>query len=262
MACHEGVTCDGCQVNNFTGIRHKCLVCFDFDLCHTCKINGVTSKGHLTSHPMQTILSPAEAPLYDLYLGMDLGADDGRSSGSDKTYACPFCSQSGLSEMMLADHVGDSHSAESKPVICPICAYKGEPSYVGSDFIAHLAQRHRPDLRDRGRRRVVRRTSTATAGSSKTRQHATMDPLAELLSHFTTTTSLKGKEGACATTHKSATSSKSTAILQAKAPLPISKEPALSDEAQAEAAAQRVVRADFMQDLLISTLLASPPPSP
>ena len=111
---------------------------------------------------MQTILSPAEAPLYDLYLGMvtphtqadsvvrvrvriafpsrcrrapgcsdntqfrvcidlqDLGADDGRSSGSDKTYACPFCSQSGLSEMMLADHVGDSHSTESKPVSAQI----------------------------------------------------------------------------------------------------------------------------------------------
>ena len=32
---------------------------------------------------------------------------------------------------------------------------------------------------------------------------------------------VKGKEGACATTHKSATSSKSTAILQAKAPLPM-----------------------------------------
>jgi ankyrin repeat protein len=33
---HGNVTCDSCQVDPIMGLRHKCLVCRDYDLCHKC----------------------------------------------------------------------------------------------------------------------------------------------------------------------------------------------------------------------------------
>jgi len=36
-AVHVGVSCDGCGTQNFSGIRYKCSVCPDYDLCESCK---------------------------------------------------------------------------------------------------------------------------------------------------------------------------------------------------------------------------------
>lgn len=72
---HMGVTCDGCGLANFTGIRHKylqrrtlsppfdsfacrCVTCFDYDLCHTCATLRVMTKEHSNTHPLQTIVAP------------------------------------------------------------------------------------------------------------------------------------------------------------------------------------------------------------
>jgi len=37
---HQGVTCDGCDQNNITGPRYKCVVCDDYDLCGSCEAAG------------------------------------------------------------------------------------------------------------------------------------------------------------------------------------------------------------------------------
>jgi len=33
VAIHSSVTCDECGTNPITGVRYKCVVCPDFDLC-------------------------------------------------------------------------------------------------------------------------------------------------------------------------------------------------------------------------------------
>lgn len=53
-AVHEGVRCDGCE-SGVTGLRFKCLLCPDFDLCSACMTNGCHSQ-----HPMLLIRRPGD----------------------------------------------------------------------------------------------------------------------------------------------------------------------------------------------------------
>jgi hypothetical protein len=46
---HNRVTCDGCQTHPIQGIRYKCSVCPDFDMCEKCE----AETGH--QHPMLKI---------------------------------------------------------------------------------------------------------------------------------------------------------------------------------------------------------------
>lgn len=50
-----GVSCDTCLKTNFRGMRYKCLVCFDYDLCGACRDSGSASARHRPDHPMQCI---------------------------------------------------------------------------------------------------------------------------------------------------------------------------------------------------------------
>lgn len=49
---HPGVTCDGCN-GPVQGVRYKCTVCPDYDLCNQCKSTGMHSE-----HEMMTIDRP------------------------------------------------------------------------------------------------------------------------------------------------------------------------------------------------------------
>jgi len=55
---HDGVTCDGCQVSPIVGIRYKCFVCRDFDLCAACE----ATKTHDQSHPLLQMTQSGVAP--------------------------------------------------------------------------------------------------------------------------------------------------------------------------------------------------------
>lgn len=54
-AVHEGVTCDGCA-GGIVGIRYKCSVCWDYDLCESCEAKG--AQIHDLSHPLIKIATP------------------------------------------------------------------------------------------------------------------------------------------------------------------------------------------------------------
>lgn len=46
---HNGITCDGCELSPVQGIRYKCSVCPDYDLCSKCEASNIHS------HPMLKI---------------------------------------------------------------------------------------------------------------------------------------------------------------------------------------------------------------
>ena len=56
----SGVSCDACMKSNFSTLRFKCLVCYDYDLCMSCHDGGATSSRHTADHPMQCIMTRAD----------------------------------------------------------------------------------------------------------------------------------------------------------------------------------------------------------
>ncbi|XP_037068600.1 E3 ubiquitin-protein ligase KCMF1-like, partial [Pollicipes pollicipes] len=137
MSRHEGVSCDACLRSNFRGRRYKCLVCYDYDLCAGCREAGSTTTRHTADHPMQCILTRADAELF--YGSEALSAEQPQS------FVCPHCGKMGLTELTLADHVTAQHSDTTTQVVCPVCASvpNGEPNHVTEDLTAHLSMDHR-----------------------------------------------------------------------------------------------------------------------
>lgn len=56
LPVHENIICDGCKANPVIGVRWKCLVCDDFDLCDACHSSGSHSQ-----HQMLQIEIPGDA---------------------------------------------------------------------------------------------------------------------------------------------------------------------------------------------------------
>jgi hypothetical protein len=53
---HSGITCDGCDKYPIIGVRHRCNVCADYDLCHQCFNQNTKSPFHNSgSHTFTTI---------------------------------------------------------------------------------------------------------------------------------------------------------------------------------------------------------------
>jgi next-to-BRCA1 protein 1 len=55
---HHGVYCDGCNAGFIRGIRYKCTVCADYDLCEACEAKGL----HATDHIMLKAKRPLRGP--------------------------------------------------------------------------------------------------------------------------------------------------------------------------------------------------------
>ncbi|TFK95036.1 hypothetical protein K466DRAFT_508551 [Polyporus arcularius HHB13444] len=61
---HAHITCDGCNVKNIAGVRHKCLQCDDFDLCDVCVSNPGIRQNHDVSHVFFPIPIPGMKDIY------------------------------------------------------------------------------------------------------------------------------------------------------------------------------------------------------
>uniref|UniRef100_A0A8R1UE34 RING-type E3 ubiquitin transferase n=1 Tax=Pristionchus pacificus TaxID=54126 RepID=A0A8R1UE34_PRIPA len=120
---HEGVSCDGCMMPNFSGCRYKCLRCWDFDLCHACytadrfQVDPGSDQVHDREHPMQCILSHHDFEMFY--------ADDETRNYSTCRIAvltCPYCNERGFGYSQFYEHVMRNH-ADPMPyqVNCPLC---------------------------------------------------------------------------------------------------------------------------------------------
>ena len=135
---HEGVSCNLCRKNNFKGLRYKCLVCYDYDLCSACYDAGLTSSRHTIDHPMQCIVARNDYDLF--YSGESVSADHPQS------LTCPLCGNLGYTETTLLEHVTNEHAnsdneESSAGIVCPICGV--ETNQLTYDFATHLTMEHR-----------------------------------------------------------------------------------------------------------------------
>ncbi|CAF2085403.1 unnamed protein product [Rotaria magnacalcarata] len=181
MSTHEGVSCDACGKSNFRSKRFKCLTCYDYDLCSTCREQGEISSNHTKEHPMQCILTRPDFDLY--YYGEKCTYDQPQS------LTCPLCGDMGLGFPFLNEALSSNNNSEHTDffqhlqikhgndqqlyeVICPICAAmaNSESNLVTADLISHVTNDHQ-DLQVNSPSSTGREINTYLRQSLSTRNH-------------------------------------------------------------------------------------------
>jgi len=109
---HPGVTCDGCDTN-INGIRYKCSVCFDYDLCSSCESKDL----HPEDHELLCIKKPrTSASIYVMRPPFGRGCHGGPRGGRGGPWGFggrgrpwgrgPWCG------MRRSDHCGKSRDSK------------------------------------------------------------------------------------------------------------------------------------------------------
>lgn len=184
-------------------------------------------------------------------------------------FSCPYCFDD-YDIASLCSHLEDEHPFESKAAVCPVCTLK-----VGRDMLNHITTQHghlfKIQRRRRLRRVAVPHSSTLSLLSRELREaHLQVllgggalrsginssstiadSLLSSLVLNFPGTEAEEISKSAASIID--AKSAKSTTISQQwKA----CNEPSLSSEERAQKIKQATLRANFVQQLVMSTLLA------
>eukprot|EP00128_Syssomonas_multiformis_P001899 Colp12_sorted_trinity150504_noHs@9752 len=240
MDRHIGVCCDGCNTQNFAGMRWKCLHCPNYDLCDTCKQSSVTSLQHRIGHPMRPIEPPQacfEQEDENEYNTLD----------SDDPFACPWCGPCNFDEMELVHHISTSHEGERMMAPCSLCMY-----YLGDfdrhDVISHFKTRHRRSFGNQKqqtrRDQLFDHALNDLAGSTSDRGSSSQSSRSQEKSRVSQSV-LGLREAPSTTLDRGKTSSQSSLLSGAHTPTKRSPSPP----------ADRHTRAAFVRELLLSTLL-------
>lgn len=104
---HPGVQCDGCD-STVRGPRYKCLVCQNYDLCHTCENKSVHAE-----HPMIKLPTPGSFPNFKTHF-FNGNADSACGSFGASTSAPGSCSFS-TSFSTSSSNNKDKPKKEEKP---------------------------------------------------------------------------------------------------------------------------------------------------
>jgi len=175
MSRHESVSCDNCLQNNFEGIRYKCLICHDYDLCERCYSRGAATGNHRPDHPMQSILTHHDSNLYH------------RGDSDPDCYTCPYCGQFGFKLSDLATHIATVHRGEVKDVLCPVCAVTSstEPNRMfasSDDLLNHLDIDHVQPFRSARNVRSIIRSSRGGSRPNRNLRSSAI-PIMDLVSN-------------------------------------------------------------------------------
>lgn len=183
-------------------------------------------------------------------------------------FPCPYCYEE-YDIASLCSHLEDEHSYEAKPAVCPVCSIK-----VGRDMLNHITTQHghlfKIQRRRRLRRVAVPHGSTLSllsrelreahlqvllgGGSFRSSNNSSSTVADSLLSSLAL--SFPGSEAeeitkAAASTIEDNSAKVKTSSQQWKA----CNEPSLSSEERAQKIKQATQRANFVQQLVLSTLL-------